>query len=197
MPKFQKGQRANPTGRNQYSPAKEPGELTVKPSKLLRAMRWVAEHEEGSERTPLEKHCRALMNEDRKGFFGKLVDLEKAYYAAKQKATIADGVATSEEEEIDLGTEQVLRLLDELRDHATLRVELETLADALGLERARDLLEGELNRVGWPPEKKKELEKWRKQRSGQEDLGTIRELSDPPGSDPEVDEAYFRSVLES
>jgi hypothetical protein len=162
MGQFQKGQRANPTGRNQYTAEKEPGEPSAKSSKLVRAMRWVAEHEEGSERNPLEKHQREWLKEDRKSFFTKLADLEKAL---SLRSRAVEGVTTPREEEFDEGSERCLVLLEEFLGQTSLRAEISSLADTLGLERALDLLEAELNRVGWPPGKKESFEQGRRQRA--------------------------------
>src|SRR4051794_20236691 len=56
-----------------------------KPPRLLADLRRVYAQDESKDRTPGERHCRAWLREDHKGFMSHLAALEKAHVAVAPK----------------------------------------------------------------------------------------------------------------
>src|SRR5262245_35022981 len=92
---------------------------------LLTVMRWVLDHPKGEDRTEYQKHVRAWLKEDHKGFFSRYAELEKAALGARNaEGAPTDGTRPPSVGEIcptcgmeyvgpDEGVERCLELLDQ------------------------------------------------------------------------------------
>lgn len=100
-------------------PPGKKGRTWKKPSGLLRDMRFVygaSEPIEGDS-TQGRRECRAWLKDDRKGFLGKMSDLERALQASGDRskaAAVAAGLGVKPAAEMDEGTERVMELIQRL-----------------------------------------------------------------------------------
>jgi hypothetical protein len=114
------GGRFGPGNRPRGGSAK--GRKLRQPSRLLKDMRWVYEHAEEDDKTPGQKMCRKLMNDNPKEFLTQLTGLEKAHRTGASKESSAPKLvpvkteSPAEQEPTDEGSERAIRLCEKLLD---------------------------------------------------------------------------------